>query len=188
LRLPTREQLPACTERVLHRGGWANPDVSLIRVDGRPLVLKDFSPRHPLVRATLGRWLMSRERRAYGWLAGLDQVPRLEGTVDALAIVTEYRPGEPLARSLAPSLPVGFLAELETAIAAMHARGVVHLDLRHRSNILADQAGRPVLLDFASALRMRPESLLGRLLLPALKWIDLRALDKWRVRLAPGEG
>ena len=73
----------------------------------------DFAPRHRLVRATLGRWLMARERRAYGWLAGLDPVPRLIGAVDELAIVIEYRPGRPLARSLAASLPSRFLADLE---------------------------------------------------------------------------
>ena len=67
----------------------------------------------------------------------------------------------------------------------MHARGVAHLDLRHRSNVMVDEQGRPVLIDFASAVCFRPGSLLARLLLPRLASVDLGALQKWRERLVP---
>ena len=67
--------------------------------------------------------------------------------------------------------------------AEMHRRGVVHLDLRHRSNILAGEDGHPVLIDFASALRFDASKPWGRAACAALGTIDRRALDKWRVRL-----
>ena len=56
---------------------------------------------------------------------------------------------------------------------------MVHLDLRHRSNVRAAPDGRPVLIDFDSALRFRKGSLAERLLLPLLRRIDDRGLAKW---------
>ena len=100
----------------------------------------------------------------------------------APAFALEYRPGLPVSRSHAERFPPSFAAELESAIRGLHARGVVHLDLRHRSNVLAGDDGRPVLIDFGSALHLRPGGWLGRWLLPALASFDRRALTKWRRR------
>lgn len=127
--------------------------------------------------------LLRREERAYRRLEGMPEVPRCLGRLDAEALVFEYRPGVLLSRSLAGTLRPEFLAELEAAVDEMHRRGVVHLDLRHRSNILAGQDGRPVLLDFASALRFDASTLTGRAGIALFGWIDRRALEKWRVRI-----
>jgi len=181
--LPRRAELAACVDRRLSRGGWGNADVLLVRHAGRQLVVKDFEPRGRLLGATLGRWLIRREIRAYRALEGVDAVPRLLGVVDPFALVLEYRPGRPLSRALADVLPEGFLAELRAAVATMHARGVVHLDLRHRSNILATPDGHPVLIDFASSLRFAPGKAWSRWLLACFAWIDRRALGKWEQRL-----
>ncbi len=182
----TRRNLARCVESRLHRGGWGNPDVLLVRVGDRTVVVKDYAPRRAWVRATLGRFITAREQRVYRRLAGLESVPRLLGKLDELAFILEYRPGRSLTRSLAGSLPAGFVAELERSVAAMHERGVVHLDLRHRSNVLAGEDGHPVLIDFASAICFRPGSLAGRWIRPALVRLDQRALHKWRERLGPG--
>jgi RIO-like serine/threonine protein kinase len=127
---------------------------------------------------------LRREARAYRRLEGLEAVPRLLGQLDTAALVIEYRPGVLLSRSLAGQLPGTFLVELQGAITEMHRRGVVHLDLRHRSNILASPDGRPVLLDFASALRFDSSTWWGRVGVRLLGWLDRRALKKWQVRLA----
>ncbi|MBW2230966.1 MAG: hypothetical protein JRG92_09395 [Deltaproteobacteria bacterium] len=181
----SRAVLAAATEAVLHRGGWGNPDVLLVHHAGRRVVVKDYAPRSAWVRSTIGRWLIAREACAYDWLQGSPGVPRLIGRLDAMALVIEYRPGERLSRELAPRLPATFLRELERRVDAMHGRGVLHLDLRHRGNILADEDGQPVLLDFASAIRLSPARAPGRWLLAGLARIDHRALDKWRARLQP---
>jgi predicted Ser/Thr protein kinase len=70
----------------------------------------------------------------------------------------------------------------------MHRRGVVHFDLSHRSNVLVGEDGRPVLIDFASALCLRPGGLAARVLLPLVTGLDRRALAKWRARLLPQPG
>jgi serine/threonine protein kinase len=70
----------------------------------------------------------------------------------------------------------------------MHARGVAHLDLRHRSNVLLTADGTPVLIDFGSAVCLRPGGLAARLLLPLLARIDRGALGKWRAKLGVQSG
>ncbi|MHA7836278.1 MAG: protein kinase family protein [bacterium] len=180
-----RREVARRTQRVLNRGRWGNPDVLLVDAPQGPVVLKDFAPRRSLVRRFWGPWLLTREELAYRRLAGMAAVPRLIGRLDAQALVLEYRPGILLSRSLRGVLPETFLVELEESIREMHRRGVVHLDLRHRSNVLACAEGHPVLLDFASALRLDPERWPARWLLRLLASVDRRALEKWRVRLQP---
>jgi RIO-like serine/threonine protein kinase len=58
----------------------------------------------------------------------------------------------------------------------MHERGVVHLDLRQRKNILVD-GDRPWVIDFANALRGRLAS--------KLAGVDESALLKWKQRNWP---
>lgn len=170
---------------MLSRGGFANPDVLLVHTAGADVVVKDFRPRSWWVRITVGRWLNRREMRAYGRLDGVEVVPRLLARLDALAFAVEYRPGEMLSRSLRGHLPHRFMQDLEAGVRAMHARGVIHLDLRHRSNVLAGSDGRPVIIDFASAICVRPDRPIGRLMIRTLGALDLRALDKWRARIEP---
>ena len=181
----TRENLAAHTVEVLNRGGWGNPDVLLVRVGGRDVVVKDYEPRAAWVRATIGRLATSREIAVYRALSGSPGVPRLLGRIDRLAFALEYRPGTRLSRKLAPCVPREFFDELTAAVDGIHARGVVHLDLRHRSNVLLGRDGHPVLIDFATALRFRRGSPARWLLLPVLRWFDRAALRKWRVRLYP---
>ena len=179
-----RGNLAKQTRAVLNYGGWGNSDVLLVETEIGSVVVKDFAPRSKSVRRWLGPWLLRREARAYRRLEGVEAVPRLLGQLDSAALVFEYRPGVLLSRSLAGKIPVTFLAELQGAVAEMHRCGVIHLDLRHRSNILAGEDGKPVLLDFASALRFDPRTWWGRAGVVLFAWVDRRALRKWKVRLA----
>jgi len=176
--LPTRSDLSRA-ERI-SRGGFANPDVLRLEHAGSVLAVKDFAPRGRLVRATLGRWIARREQRAWRALAGHAAVPAYVGAVDALAFTVAYRAGRPLSRSVARETPPEFFAQLDAAVTEMHARGVVHLDLRHQGNVLVGDDGAPVLIDFGSALVLRPGSLAARSACALLGWIDRSAVAKWR--------
>jgi tRNA A-37 threonylcarbamoyl transferase component Bud32 len=170
---------------MLNRGGYGNPDVMLVSHLGRLAVLKDYTPRSWLVRNTLGRCVTALESRAWRAVAGHPNVPRFIARIDSLALLVEYRPGAKLSRRRA--VPAAFLDELERAIDELHQRGVVHLDLSHRSNVLVDAAGHPVLIDFGSALALRPGGLLARCLVPWLSRLDRRALEKWRLELTSAD-
>jgi len=174
----------------LHLGGLAQADLRLVPGPSGPLVMKDYSDRPAWLRLTWGRWLCAREQAAYRTieerLGRPGFVPRFEGPVGKDAFLLAYRPGRPLSRSLAGELPAGFVEELEAAVAALHAAGIVHLDLSHRSNVLLDAAGHPVLLDFASAVCAPRGGVRHRLLLALVGWVDRRALRKWRRKLGQG--
>jgi serine/threonine protein kinase len=174
-----RADLATRTRAVLHRGRARNPDVLLVDAPGGPIVVKDFAPRGLLARTLLGAWLQRREIRAYQALVGHPSVPRFLGVIDPLAFAVEYRPGRRMSRRLAGSVPPGFGDRLADAVRAMHARGVVHLDLRHRSNVLVDARGDPILIDFASALVLAPAGALARW----LGGFDRVAVEKWRQRV-----
>jgi RIO-like serine/threonine protein kinase len=68
---------------------------------------------------------------------------------------------------------------LRALVDQMHARGVYHLDLRNRGNVLVDDSGRPTLLDFASSVMVRPDGVVEKLLRPLLSWWDRRGVTKW---------
>ena len=181
---PTRAEFEAAPSELLlpARGGSRNPDVLLVEHAGRQVVVKDFRPRGAFICATLGRLITSREARAWQALDGHPAVPRFLGRIDACALAVEYRPGT----LLSSKRPVGpaFVPALGRAIEEMHARGVVHLDLKHRSNVLSEDAtGRPLLIDFGSAFTFRPGSWMARFVLPLLARIDRLALEKWRRKL-----
>jgi len=184
--LPQRSDL-ARAERI-SRGGFANPDVLRIEHAGVLLAVKDFAPRAWLVRMTLGRWIARREQRAWRALAGHAAVPAYAGAVDALAFAVAYRGGRPLSRSVARETPPEFFARLDAAVAEMHARGVIHLDLRHQGNVLVGDDGAPVLIDFGSALVLPPGSKRARIACALLGRIDRSAVAKWRAYSGAGGG
>jgi hypothetical protein len=179
----TRANLAQRTLVTLRRGGARGPDVLLVEADCGRIVVKDFAARGPLVRRWLAPRLVRRELRAYAALAGHPAVPKLLAVIDPLAFAVEHRGGSRFSRRRPWTFSPAFGRALEAAVREMHARGVVHLDLRHRSNLRADVEGRPVLVDFGAALCFRPGSAAARWCLPALAWIDRRAVRKWRRRL-----
>jgi hypothetical protein len=182
----TRERLPECTLFAIRRGRSLRPDVLLVETGGGPAVVKDWGPRSRLARAVLAPLLLRREARAHRRLEGLACVPRLLGRLDARSLVFEYRPGTRIAPGRRWIFGPRFAADLADALAAVHARGVVHLDLAHRSNLGSDPAGRPLVFDLGAAVCARTDRPLGRWLLRALAAPDHRALRKWRRRLASG--
>ncbi len=180
--IPSRLDLAGDQVEQLRGGGGRKPDVLCVRAGESVCVVKDAAAGGRLGRRFRG-WLVRRELRAYEQLAGHPAVPRAFGRVDDLAFALEYRPGEVMGPRLSGQVPGGFIPELRDAVHEMHARGVVHLDLRHRSNVLAGRDGHPVLIDFASAICFRPGGWGARLVLPLLAWVDRRAVDKWERQL-----
>lgn len=180
----TRENLAQRTLVALNRGGWDSPDVLLVDTDRGIAVVKDFAPRHPWVAKSLGRWLIRREARILSALRGHPAVPQLLGSVDPLALVIEHRAGARFSRRRPWTFGPAFAEQLLEAVAGLHERGVAHLDLRHRSNIRAGMDGRPVLIDFDSAVAFERGGWGERWLLPLLARFDLRGAGKWTRRIA----
>jgi RIO-like serine/threonine protein kinase len=165
------------TPRVLRdKGGFLSPVVSLVSHEGRPAVLKDYRARNPITRAVLGPILARREFAILRHLEGIPGIPRAYAVVGGRALLLEYVPGRAIHKFRPGELPDLVFQRLCETVRAMHRRGVVHLDLRQKKNIIVD-GDRPYLLDFANAVR-------GPAAAP-LRRIDESALLKFKRRTFP---
>ena len=161
---------------VLKKKQGYGPDVTL--VDGR-LVEKTYRERIWPVRL-IGRALIAWEAFIYGKLAGLSGIPTLIERPDRYTILTTYMGGENLRETFARP-DAAYFEAMAGIIDAMHARGVIHLDLRNRRNYGCDSHGEPYLVDFASALYIPWDGSL-RTLIARLDWLGF---VKVKAKLAP---
>ena len=164
--------------RVLRdKGGFLSPVVSVVPHDGRPAVLKDYRAKNALTRGVLGPALVRREFAVLRHLDGVPGIPRAYAVVEKRALLLEFVDGRTIGKFKPGELPDAVFGRLRDTVRAMHARGVVHLDLRQKKNILVTDDGRPYLIDFGAALKGR--------LTAALRAVDESALLKFKAKLWP---
>ncbi len=160
----------------MNLGGFANPDVLVVRRQGEPLVVKDWGRRSAWVRALVAPWLARHEAAMLVRADGIAGVPRLRARIGRLALAMEYVEGRSLNRHAHGSaLPPTFFADLESILVQLAERGVAYLDLRSPTNVLITPNGTPALVDLGSALRLPlPQTWILR--------FERRALRKLRAR------
>ncbi len=147
--------------------------------------MKDFLPCPAFWRWTYGRLLTGREVRAYGRLEGVEGVPRFLGRIDGYAFGAEWVAGKDLGKCPKGTLRVETFDRLAATVEAMHARGVLHLDLRQRRNVLVDDAGVPRVIDFSSGFTVDPAGRFGRWMLRLLGAVDRSGVLKYKRRFLP---
>lgn len=179
---PTRERLEAATVRLLRRQTRLNPDLRLLDWNGVPAVAKDWN-RAPWLLKLYGRWSLGREWHLLGRLDGIVGIPRPLAR-GRHVIVMGFLEGRTLSSRLAPELPPDYFPRLEAVVARMHERGVVHLDLRQRQNVLLGADGQPCVLDFGAGLDLGRFGWPGRLLLRWLSRVDRTAVLKLKGKYA----
>lgn len=183
-RVPTRRDLDRAG--TLKRGEQNKADLLLLDLGDGPIVVKDFARKAWWVRL-LGRLQISREHRAYCRLGRLPGVPRLVGRVDAHALAIEKIEGEQLGKARdRRENGAEKLAALRKIVDRIHGTGLAHLDLRARENVLVLPSGEICVVDFASAIWLRPGSLAHRLFFRLFRRVDHSALLKWKVMLDAG--
>jgi serine/threonine protein kinase len=182
--LPRREALARAG--VLKAAGPTKADLRVLELPEGGVVIKDYGSK-PWWTRVWAWWQIARECRAYAFAGPQPFLPRLLGRVDALALALERIPGKQLADVHGAYANKGaLLSSLRAAIDALHARGIVHLDLRGRENVMVTPEGRIFLLDLGGAVWLRPGGLLHRWLFPWLVTADEAAWIKWKEMLAPG--
>ena len=179
-----REAVESATLCLLRPPAANRPDLRLLEWRGERVVAKDWRGASWLLRPHARRCL-EREWRALEALDGLPGVPRPIARLEGV-IVVSHVDGAPLTYGRPPhARREVFFAALAACVERIHARGVVHLDLRQRQNILCDAEEQPGVLDFEAALvfdRARP---FGRLALFWGRKLDRLALLKHKARYAP---
>ncbi len=180
----SRANLGSYTPRLLYRArNWSKADVTLVKVDGRALVVKDTAPRAWLVRRLFGRRLLQREFQVLQRLNGMEGVPHVYKMLDEDAFVMDYVEGA----NIGTLREVGetTVQRLSVLFQELHQRGVAHGD-PHARNILVTADGTPFLIDFSTALT-RPESPQGwrERLWQEWRRQDDRRLAKMKQRFTP---
>jgi len=165
------------------QGSFGKPDLNRVEVGSRFLMVKDVRRRHFFFRWTLGLWLIHKEWSIYSRLAGIKGIPQPVGRIDRFAFAMENIPGRSILRG--EPLPPSFFQELERVLGEIHGRGVVHMDLRHKGNILVSEKGEPFLIDFNSSFAFKENGFLRRTLFPLLRWVDYGGLLKLKERVSP---
>jgi len=162
---------------------FGKPDLNQVKVEGRSLMVKDVRRKNFFLRWTLGLWLIHKEWKIYSRLTGMKGIPKPVGRIDRFAFAMEFIPGRPILRG--EPLPSSFFSDLERVLREVHDRGVVHLDLRHKGNILVSENGEPFLIDFNSSFAFKEKRFLRRYLFPLLRWVDYGGLLKLKKRISP---
>ncbi len=148
----TRERLDRDKITIMSRGRWGNADLLLYRQGAETWVVKDFRSCPAWVHAGWGRFMLRRELAALNRLEGVEGVPASAFRLDRFALAYRYTPGRTLNSLLPRQIDAAYFNALEKLVGEIHRRGVAHLDIRHLSNVLVTDQGRPLLLDFQSSV------------------------------------
>ena len=170
---PSRAAIEKNTIDFYRTASGTRPDLRVVEIDGRRLIVKDFSRGDRLFRAIVGPILIRRELGALKKLAGIAGVPQLVARIDRYALAMDHIAGAPLSsrleggkRGVEPgTLGSEFYTRLREVIDAMHSRGVAHCDLRSRGNVMLGEDGQPYVVDFAAC------AFRGRGINPFTRWV-----------------
>lgn len=179
-----RRRINGLTVKVLRPAWRMRPDVRLLEVDGRFLVIKDYYRQANHFKRLLGQFLIQREYSAYQRLKNLHGIPRCIGLLDPWTLVSEQIPGQPAPLVDPERLDESFFGQLLNLVRQMHSRGVAHADVHNLLNILVDEYGRPALVDFTSAV-LSGSNPVAALALPHLYEDDIKGIYKLKLRHRP---
>jgi hypothetical protein len=161
---------------ILKHDSWAA--TAIYRSDSRQALCK-FNREQSIFRVPmwwLGRLLAAREQRFMELLAGIAGIPVSLGPVVSdgrrlvNAVAHEYIDGH----ALAEGEWVGdeFFPRLVELLGKVHRRGMAHVDLHKRENILVGADGLPYLIDYQISFAAPHGSLVGALLGGVLRMLQ----------------
>lgn len=179
----TRKEFQHQNIRAIHVGkGWQS---SVYEVDwnGARAAVKDFSKLPPLFRFFIAPVLVKREVKALRHLDGTPGIPRFLGQIDRLAFALEFIEGRPVSGIHKGEMPPEVFGRMADVVAAMHARGVAHGDLKRRSNLLLTPKNEVFIIDFAASVVAR--GLISQKIMRAVAEVDDKSLPRLKKFVAP---
>jgi len=179
----TRQELPHQTLRTIHTGKGFQSSVYEVDWKGTRAAVKDFSKLPPLFRFFIAPVLVKREVKALQHLDGTPGIPRFLGQIDRLSFAIEFIEGRPISGIHKGEMPPEVFGRMAKVVAAMHARGVAHGDLKRRSNLLLTPQNEVFIIDFAASIVARGP--ISRKLMRAVAEVDDKSLPRLKKFVAP---
>ncbi|OFX16764.1 MAG: hypothetical protein A2Z18_01530 [Armatimonadetes bacterium RBG_16_58_9] len=161
----SRKQIEENTLDRLRTAGGTRPDLRVVELDSRRIIVKDFKRSDALFRLIVGPILIRREFAAMRNLIGVKSVPQLIGKIARYALAMRHVPGTSLDKLERGKLTSEFYIKLREAVDQIHSRGVAHCDLRSRGNVMLGDDGQPHIVDFAACVFR------GRGINPFIRWL-----------------
>jgi serine/threonine protein kinase len=171
------------TVRQIASAKGMKPDILILEREGERLVAKDFRNKNFFARCLWGPLNLRYEKFILDRLDGVSDIPRVIGFEDCNCLLLSWLDGEGI-KARSQQLDEEFFPRLFAIIEALHERGVLHLDLGHKSNIMVDAAGRPKVIDFNISLYLPPYRWL-RPLFTLLARIDHYSVLRLKVKYRP---
>jgi hypothetical protein len=128
--------------------------------------------------------LLNHEAAVLKALDGVEGIPRLVEHKPGRHLMVEFVEGTHVSECSADRLSRRVFDRMVDLVRRMHARRVVHLDLRQRRNILIGVDGSPAIVDFQSSIRF-PDNGIFHPLVEICRWVDRSALIRWKNRYFP---
>ncbi|MCK5679895.1 hypothetical protein KAI46_03680, partial [bacterium] len=132
-------------KRVIATKKSMKPDVVIAESDGKFIVAKDFRNKIWFTRRLWGPLNIMYEKFILQKLAGVSGIPAYIGLEDYNCLLISHIDGDEIKKSTHTLTP-GYFNDLFNIAAAIHKRGVLHLDLGHKSNIMVEQGGNPAII------------------------------------------
>ena len=178
----SRTRFESLPRRELSRGSHWKPSVWRVEDGEEIFAVKDASTV-PAATRWFARWMMRRELRALRRVRGIPGVPQLLAEFGGDGYACTWLAGDVLDGPGFAQRPQEHALQFRALIEQIHSRGVFHLDLRQRQNILLNGEGQLACVDFGAAWVPTPpvRLLMGGL----LGWFDRQAVLKWLARHAP---
>ncbi len=164
-------------------GKALKPDIMIVKRGQQFLVAKDFRNKGWGARYIWGPLNLLYEKFLLKKLDGVANIPQVIGLEDYNCLLISLIEGDEIKKCVHLLTKNSFDQLLEIAD-NLHSRGVLHLDLGHKSNIMVDQHGNPAIIDFNSSLYLPPNSFF-RPLIHLLAKIDHYSILRLKIKFRP---
>ncbi len=159
------------------------PDIFIIEREQQFLVAKDFRDKGWAAKNLWGPLNLMYEKFLMDKLKGVAQIPQVIGLEDYNCLLISRIDGDEIKKS-SHLLSDSFFDQLLQIADNLHSRGVLHLDLGHKSNIMVDENGNPAIIDFNSSLYLPPNAFF-RPLIRLLAMIDRYSILRLKIKFRP---
>ncbi|MCD6292642.1 MAG: hypothetical protein J7M09_04190 [Deltaproteobacteria bacterium] len=159
------------------------PDILIVEHKEQSLVAKDFREKAWIARYLWGPLNIGYEKFLLNKLSGVARIPQVIGLEDYNCLLISRIDGDEI-KKCSHLMASDFFDQLLNIADEIHARGVLHLDLGHKSNIMVDHDGNPAIIDFNVSLYLPPNPFF-RPLICLLAKIDRYSILRLKVKFRP---